>query len=171
MPFWKRQNYGDNKKINARSLRGVKGRWIYRYRSFYEQWKYFEFDIIMMVICHQTFVQIRRMWNTICFIKVKPKGELWTLTLVLYVNVVHPSVFFFFKVLLCWYWLCMWGEGWYGGFLYFPISFVVNLKLLLKSLKKIITQDRSFWQNFCFTFINICILYMCMCLLDCDFFF
>ena len=128
-------------------------------------------DIITMVICHQTFVQIRRMWNTICFIKVKPKGELWTLTLVLYVNVVHPSVFFFFKVLLCWYWLCMWGEGWYGGFLYFPISFVVNLKLLLKSLKKIITQDRSFWQNFCFTFINICILYMCMCLLDCDFFF
>ena len=37
MLFWKRQNYGDNKKISARSLRGVKGRRIHRYRSFYEQ--------------------------------------------------------------------------------------------------------------------------------------
>ena len=56
-------------------------------------------DIIKMFICHQTFVQIRRMWNTIRFIKVKPKHELWALTLVLCVNVVHPC--FFFKVLLC----------------------------------------------------------------------
>lgn len=51
-------------------------------------------DIIMMVICHQTFVQIHRMWNTICFIKGKPKGELWTLTLVLCVNIVHPCFYF-----------------------------------------------------------------------------
>ena len=125
-------------------------------------------DIIMMVICHQTFVQIHRMWNTIRFIKRKPKGELWTLTLVLCVNVVHPC-FFFFKgtTLLILVVHVRRGVIWA---IYLPVGFVVNLKLLLKSLKKINIQDRSFWQNFCFTFINICILYVCMCLLDCDFF-
>ena len=101
MPFWKRKNYGDSKKVNG-SQRFM-GRWI-QSTEFFTSSENILNDITMMdtchyihldtgiepmspeleadslssepsgkAICHYTFVQMHGMYNTIHFIKVDPE--------------------------------------------------------------------------------------------------
>ena len=63
-----------NKKIKflVPGIWGEGGDEYTEYISFYEQWHTL-YDIIMMHICHYTFVQTHRTCNTIHFVKVNPK--------------------------------------------------------------------------------------------------
>ena len=58
-----------------------------------------------------------------------------------------------------------------GNFCTFLLSFIVNLKPLLKKKKtspKNLTLRVDIFGKTCFTFMYVYILYMCVCLLDCD---
>ena len=66
----------------------------------------------------------------------------------------------------------MWGEGEYGEFLYVPVKFYCKPKTAFKKekdlQKKNLTLRVDIFGNTCFTFMYVYILYMCVCLLDCD---
>ena len=64
--------------------------------------------------------------------------------------------------------LCMWGEWVYEDFMNLTVNFFVILKLFFKKMvsNKNNTQDRHFWQNFCFTFTCAKLLQLCPILCD-----
>ena len=72
MPFWKRQNNGDNKKINGCQEFGGRGEMNTQSTEVFMSGENTLYDIIM-ILCHHTFVQTHRTCNTIHFIIVNPK--------------------------------------------------------------------------------------------------
>ena len=73
MTFWKRQNYGDSRKISVCCWKWW-GRWLDRAQRGFSEVKIL-CDISVMDSCYYTFVQTHRMYTT----KSEPWCKLWTL--------------------------------------------------------------------------------------------
>ena len=130
LTFWKRQNYGDIKKINGCQGLGREKDESEKHRGFLKQWEHYVWCYDRWYT-HTTFGQAHSMYNT----KSEPQCKLWTLgdydasvqvhqrnkCTTLMGDVANREAGH------------MWGQGVHEKCLYLPLNFAVNLKVLSKN--------------------------------------